>query len=138
MSLYETLLFFHVFGAFALVAGTTAMAPFAFGWGQAALERTGAARLALVGAGLSGIGAVLTIVLGLWLVHNVGYSFFRLWILGALVLWGVAGYSNGEVASTARKVVKGEDGGRNVRGLWVADFLGALLILVLMVWKPGH
>jgi len=138
MSLYETLLFFHVLGAFSLIAGTTAMAPFALGWGQAALERTNAARLALAGAILSGIGAVLTIGLGLWLVGNVGYQFFRFWILGALVLWGVAGYSNGEVASAARKVGKGEDERRDVRRLWVADMLGAMLILVLMVWKPGH
>jgi len=31
VTLYDLLLFFHVFGAFALVAGTTAMAPFALG-----------------------------------------------------------------------------------------------------------
>jgi len=137
MSLYETLLFFHVLGAFSLVAGTTAMAPFAFGWGLAALERMGSARLALIGSILSGIGAVLTLVLGLWLVKNVGYSFFRFWILGALVLWAIAGYSNGQVASVARSVKNGEDG-RNVRALWIADALGALLLLVLMIWKPGH
>src|SRR6476469_2803516 len=138
MSLYETLLFFHVLGAFSLVAGTAAMAPFALGWGQAALERTGAARLALTGAILSGIGAVLTLVLGLWLVGNRDYSFFRFWVLGALVLWAVAGYSNGEVAKAARGVNKGEDSGRNVRTLWIVDALGALLLLVLMVGKPGH
>ena len=138
MSLYETLLFFHVLGAFALVAGTTAMAPFALGWGQVVLERIGAARLALVGAILSGVGAVLTLVLGLWLVKNVGYSFFRFWILGALVLWAIAGYSNGEVAKAARGVKNGEDAGRDVRALWVVDLLGATLLLVLMVWKPGH
>ena len=137
MSLYETLLFFHVLGAFSLVAGTTAMAPFAFGWGLAALERDGSARLALIGSILSAIGAVLTLVLGLWLVKNVGYSFFRFWILGALVLWAISGYSNGQVAGVARSVMKGEDG-RNVRALWVADALGALFLLVLMIWKPGH
>src|SRR3954469_22008472 len=138
MSLYETLLFFHVLGAFFLVAGTTAMAPFALGWGQIALERVTAARLAMMGSVLSGIGALLTLVLGLWLVHKVGYSFFRFWILGALALWGIAGYSNGEAAGTARKVIKGEDEGRNVRMLWAADMLAAVLLLVLMVWKPGH
>jgi uncharacterized membrane protein len=138
MSLYETLLFFHVLGAFALVAGTSAMAPFALGWGQAAFERVGAARLALTGAILSGIGAVLTLVLGLWLVGNVGYQLFRFWVLGALVLWGIAGYCNGEVARAARSIDKGEDGGRDVRKLWVVDMLGAMLLLVLMVWKPGH
>jgi uncharacterized membrane protein len=138
MSLYDALLFFHVLGAFALVAGTTAMAPFALGWGQAALERLGAARLALVGAILSGVGAVLTLVLGLWLVQNVGYSFLRFWILGALVLWAIAGYSNGEVGKAARGVTKGDDRGRNVRVLWIMDALGATLLLIIMIWKPGH
>ena len=138
MSLYETLLFFHVLGAFALVAGTSAMAPFALGWGQAALERTGAARLAGTGAILSGVGAVLTLVLGLWLVDNVGYSFFRFWVLGALVLWAVAGYCNDEVRRTAQGVTKGDDSGRNVKVLWAVDMAAAVLLLVLMVWKPGH
>src|SRR3954463_10758398 len=138
MSLYETLLFFHVLGAFALVAGTTAMAPFAFGWGLAALERIGTAQLAMLGSILSGVGAVLTLVLGLWLVGKADYSFFRFWILGALVLWAIAGYSNGQVAGSARDVGKGEDPGRDVRMLWWVDIVGAVLLLVLMVWKPGH
>ena len=138
MSLYETLLFLHVLGAFALVAGTTAMAPFAFGWGQAALERTGQAKLAGTGSILSGVGAVLTIVLGLWLVGNVGYSFFRFWVLGAIVLWAVAGYCNGEVSKTARGVAKGEDAGRDIKVLWAIDMAAAILLLILMVWKPGH
>ena len=138
MSLYDWLLFFHVFGAFALVAGTTAMAPFALGFGGGALERADKAKLALIGAGLSALGAVLTLVLGLWLVGNVGYSFFRFWILAAVVLWAIAGYSNGEVARTARAVRKEEDSGRDVRVVWFVDALGAALLLVLMVWKPGH
>jgi hypothetical protein len=138
MSLYETLLFLHVLGAFALVAGTTAMAPFALGWGSAALERIGSARLAATGAILSGIGAVLTLVLGLWLVGEADYSFFRFWILGSLVMWAVAGYSNGEVSKAARDVVKGQDGSRDVKTIWIVDALGATILLVLMIWKPGH
>ena len=138
MSLYETLLFFHVLGAFCLVAGTVAMAPFALGWGVAALERMGTARLAMIGSIISGVGAVLTLVLGLWLVGKADYSFFRFWILGALVLWAIAGYSNGQVAGTAREVTKGDDSGRNVQMLWWVDIVGAVLLLVLMVWKPGH
>src|SRR5436190_14676517 len=133
MSLYETLLFFHVLGAFALVAGTTAMAPFAFGWGQAALERPGAAKLAMIGSILSGIGAVLTLVLGLWLVGNVGYEFFRLWILGAVVFWAIAAYCNGQVSRAARDVGKGEDAGGDNRVFWVVDALGATILLVLMI-----
>jgi uncharacterized membrane protein len=138
MSLYETLLFLHVLGAFALVAGTIAMAPFALGLGAAAFERAGSARLATTGAILSGVGAVLTLVLGLWLVQKVGYDLLRFWILGALVLWAFAGYCNGQVAAAARSVVKGEDRGANLRLIWYGDALGAALLLVLMVWKPGH
>jgi hypothetical protein len=138
MSLYETLLFFHVLGAFALVAGTTAMAPFALGWGAAALERISAARLAATGSILSGIGAVLTLVLGLWLVGEADYAFFRFWILGALVMWAVAGWSNGEVSKAARSVIKGEDGARHVKTIWIVDAIGAAVLLILMIWKPGH
>jgi uncharacterized membrane protein len=138
MSLYETLLFLHVLGAFALVAGTMAMAPFALGFGSAALERLGSARLASSGAIMSGVGAVLTLVLGLWLVQKAGYDLLRFWILGALVLWAFAGYCNGQVSAVARKVVKGEDPGSNLRMLWYGDTLGAALLLVLMIWKPGH
>jgi uncharacterized membrane protein len=138
MSLYEALLFFHVLGAFCLVAGTVAMAPFALGFGTAALERAGSAKLAFIGSILAGIGAVLTLVLGLWLVSKVGYSFFRFWILGALVLWAIAGYTNGEVSRAARDVATGDDGRRDVRLLWWVDIAGATLLLVLMVWKPGY
>jgi hypothetical protein len=138
MSLYETLLFLHVLGAFALVAGTTAMAPFALGFGAAALERVGAARLASLGAILSGVGAVLTLVLGLWLVGNVGYQLLRFWVLGALVIWALAGYCNGRVAAAARDATKGNDAGLNLRLIWYGDAVSALLLLVLMVWKPGH
>jgi hypothetical protein len=35
-------------------------------------------------------------------------------------------------------VTKGQDEGKNVRVMWVVDALGATLLLVLMVWKPGH
>jgi hypothetical protein len=92
----------------------------------------------MIGAILSGVGAVLTLVLGLWLVGNVGYSFFRFWVLGALVLWAVAGYSNGQVAGVARETLKGDEAGRDVRTMWIVDALGATLLLVLMIWKPGH
>jgi len=136
MSLYEFLLFLHVFGAFALVAGTTAMAPFALGLGSG-IDRAGIVRLASIGTILSGIGATLTLVIGLWLVGNVGYQFFRFWILAALVLWVIAGYSNDQVGRAARAEGKGEPG-TDARTMWYVDALGALLLLVVMVWKPGH
>ena len=140
MSLYEFLLFLHVFGAFALVSGAAAMMPFAFGTGEVALGRDAATRLALIGGGLFGLGAVLTLVIGLWLVGNVGYQFFRFWILAALVLWAIAGYASGEVSRTAKAVRTGEGEGsaRDVRVMWLVQIVGATLLLILMVWKPGH
>ena len=135
--MYHALLFFHVLGAFALVAGTVAMAPFALGVGAAALERVDAARLARIGTILSGVGAGLTIVLGLWLVDNRGYELVRFWIIGALVLWAAAGYCNGQVSAAAGHVRKGEEA-KAVRWLWVADALASALIIALMLWKPGH
>jgi uncharacterized membrane protein len=136
MSLYDVLLFLHVFGAFALVAGTTAMAPFALDLGRG-IDRGEVVRWATVGTILSGVGATLTLVIGLWLVGERGYAFLRLWILGALVLWAVAGYSNDRVGRAARGEKKG-DGRIDVRALWYADALGATLLLAIMIFKPGH
>src|SRR5207237_1361445 len=136
MSLYDYLLFVHVFGAFALVAGTTAMAPYALGLGRV-LERGELVRMASVGAILSGVGATLTLVIGLWLVGNVGYHFFRLWIVAALALWAMAGYSNDRV----RRAAQAEAGGgerTDVRMLWVIDASGAALLLADMLFKRGH
>ena len=131
--MYDVLLFFHVLGAFALAAGTASMAPFALSLGGAGLERAGAARMARIGNVFSAIGGTLTLVLGLWLVANVGYSLLRFWILGALVLWAVAGFCNSQVASTAK-----DPNPRDVRMLWLIDAVATALLLVLMVWKPGH
>lgn len=138
MSLYDVLLFVHVFGAFSLVAGTTAMAPFALGIGAAAFERAEAARIAAIGAVMSGVGAVLTIGIGSWLVGNRGYDLLRFWLIGAYVMWGVAGFSNGKVSAAARGFGGEGDAAGDVRLFWFVDALAATLILVLMVWKPGH
>jgi hypothetical protein len=137
VSLYDVLLFLHVFGAFSLVAGTMAMAPFALGIGAAAFERVEAARVAAIGAVMSGIGAVLTIGIGSWLVANRGYDLLRFWLIGAYLLWAVAGFSNGKV-STAARGFSADESEVDVKRFWVVDALAATLILVLMVWKPGH
>jgi hypothetical protein len=138
MSAYDLLLFAHVFGAFALIAGTTALAPFALGTGAALLERPAVLRTAVIGAAASTLGGTLTLVFGLWLVANRDYAFLRLWIVGALVLWAISGYSNTRVAAAARGERDGEPLSVNLRALWAADAIGAIVILLLMVYKPGH
>lgn len=138
MSAYDLLLFAHVLGAFALIAGTTALAPFALGVGAGLLDRTAVLRTAVIGAAASTLGGTLTLVFGLWLVANRDYKFLRLWIIGALVLWAISGYSNTRVAAAARGERDGEPLSVNLRALWAADAIGAVVILVLMVFKPGH
>src|SRR3954469_14702019 len=136
--MYDFLLFTHVFGAFSLVAGTTALAPFALGTGSRLLDRARVLRTAKIGAAASVLGGTLTLVFGLWLVANRDYKLLRFWIIGALVLWGISGYSNARVAAAARGEQDGQAVTVNLRLLWAADAIGAVLILVLMVFKPGH
>lgn len=135
MALVDILLFLHVFGAFALVSGTMAMAPFALGLGGA-LGRQDILRLAATGSILSGVGATLTLVIGLWLVGEKGYDFFRFWILGALALWIAAGASNDRVGRAARAELKG-GGAVDIRTLWFADAIAAALLVAIMLFKPG-
>jgi hypothetical protein len=137
VSTYDALLFAHVLGAFALIAGTTALAPFALGLGAGLLERISVLRFAMVGAAASALGGTLTLVFGLWLVADRDYKFLRFWILGALVLWAVSGYANTRVGAAARGERDNQPLVVNLRALWAADAIGAVLLLVLMVFKPG-
>jgi uncharacterized membrane protein len=129
---HDVLIFFHVLGAFLLACGTAAMAPFALGLGTAGFERVDAARLARIGAVLSVVGGTLTLILGLWLVANVGYDLLRFWILGALVLWAIAGFCNSQVSSSAK-----DPDSTGVQMMWTVDAVATALLLVLMLWKPG-
>jgi uncharacterized membrane protein len=85
---YRWLLALHVSGAFLLVGGAVLAAVFAFVAQRSARPSEialflGLTRVAVVAIG---IGAVLTLVLGLWLVHDRDYSFGDAWIVLAVVL----------------------------------------------------
>jgi uncharacterized membrane protein len=152
----DVALFFHLLGAFWLVAGTT-VAGVAF---ETARRRTTPAEIALL-LGLSRIG-VLLILLGTVLVLSFG-----LWLVG-LGDWGYgAGWVDAALGLLAATVVLGTLGGRSpkrARGLAgrlaadrqpvsptlrallddraarAANYLSALLLLAivaLMVFKPG-
>ena len=157
MSGYHWLLTLHVTGAFLLLAGSTIA-----GLLQLLALRTdrpseiaqllGLIRVALP---LVALGAVLTLVLGLWLVHHVGYSYSTFWVWGAIVLWVVAnilGKVGGEKQEQARKLAtrlagEGDTESAELRALlrdpvsnamsWAAD-AAIYGILVLMIWKPGQ
>jgi len=70
-------------------------------------------RLARVAVVTIGVGMGLTLVFGLWLVHNAGYGWGQTWIVLALVLW---------VLSNA---LGGIGGGREKRTRELAERLAA-------------
>jgi uncharacterized membrane protein len=149
-------LFFHLLGAFLLVAGTV-VAGVAF---ETARRRELPSEIALL-LGLARVGAVLVMVgtllvlgFGLWLVHLERWGYGAGWIdaaLGllaaALVLGGVGGQAPKRVRRLASQLAAADAPASdelrarlNDRAALVANYLSALLvlaILVLMVWKPG-
>lgn len=123
MSGYETLLFIHVIGAFAIVTGLACITPLVL---NATVEEPASSRLEATGNWMMRIGALLTLVFGLWLVVDREYRFFKLWIVGALALLILAAGA-GEKATSA-------DGNRTF--YWAA-VAAVAAVLVLMIFKPG-
>src|SRR5271170_1248197 len=104
-------LFFHLLGAFLLVAGTV-VAGVAF---EAARGRKRAAEIALllgltrVGVVLVGVGSALVVPFGLWLVHieHVGYG--ATWVdaaFGLFVVVAALGGAGGQVPKRARRLAQ--------------------------------
>jgi uncharacterized membrane protein len=156
MTKYDWLLLFHVLGAFLIVAGSIVAAILQL----AAVRRTrpsevllllGLIRPAVVAIG---IGAILTLGLGLWLADDAGYGIGDEWVVASIALWvvanalgGAGGKPLGRAAELAQRLA--EDGDQPSAELHraVADrrafvlsylsFAAVIAILVLMVFKPG-
>ena len=157
MSGDDWLLFFHLVGALAFFAGAAVAAV-----GQLeALRRRRPSEVALLlgltrwGVLLVGVGALLTIGFGSWLVARVPYwTFDQAWIEWAYALWVasmVVGALGGRPARHARELAQrlaaegdrpSDELDRAVRdplSLVLSFASGAIVlaIVVLMVWKPG-
>jgi hypothetical protein len=158
VSLDDWILALHVLSAFALVAALVLF------WVLiVAVRRTdtpeGTLRmgpLGRIGNVAAGVGGVGTIVFGIWLAFSVGdYDIWDPWIVAAIVLWALA---TGAGARTGKEYMAGmikaqelEAAGqtgpsaellvinRTQRGLALhaVGSLLTLLILVVMIWKPG-
>jgi uncharacterized membrane protein len=156
MTEYNVVLFFHLLGAFSLVAGTV-LAGAAF---EAARRRETPAEIALllgltrVGVVLVGLGTLLVLAFGLWLVRLGHWSYGTGWVAAALVLLAstvVRGAAGGQRPKQARKLAVRlrEDRSASTpelrallddRTALAGNYLAALLLLaiiVLMVFKPG-
>jgi uncharacterized membrane protein len=152
----QWLLAFHVTGAFLLLGGAAAAAVLnTLAW-RAERPSEIALLLGLIRGTvpLIGLGGLLTLVLGLWLVHHDGFSYGQFWVWAAVVLWvaGMAlGGRGGRHQAKAREEAErcataGDASTDRLRELlrdpvgnalsW-ASGVAILLVLVLMIWKPG-
>jgi uncharacterized membrane protein len=156
VSRYDWLLFLHMTGAF-LVIGGAVMAGL-FNFSAVRSERPSDVvlffRFARVAVAAIGVGMVLTLGFGLWLVHDAGYGWGEAWIVLALVLWvlsnalgGIGGNREKKVRELAERLtVEGdvpspELSARLRDPVWLALSWGSgivvIAILALMIWKPG-
>jgi uncharacterized membrane protein len=158
VSFDDWMLALHVLSAFSLVAGLIVY------WVIiVAVRRTDSPEQMLrmgpvagVARATIGIGALGTLVPGIWLALSYGgYELWDGWIIAGLVLWVItmglddrtrAAYAHG-VRKARELQTSGQLGpsaelltlNRTTRGLVLqtAATIGVLLILVDMIWKPG-
>jgi uncharacterized membrane protein len=157
LSFDDWVLALHLLSAFAYVAGMVVFWVLIY-----AVRRTdtpeGTIRMAPVvkiGMIATGVGAVGTIVFGLWLTFSVGgYRIWNFWIIAALVLWAIAGGVGGKTGKEYQrgmdKALELEAAGqtgpntellainRTQNGVVLHAVASAALLLLLidMIWKP--
>jgi uncharacterized membrane protein len=156
ISRYETALFLHVLGAFLLVGGTVlAAAALAAGrLRRRPAEIASVLRLARTGVVFVGVGSLLALGFGLWLVDLAGYGFADGWIVAALALFVLSsalGARGGRKPREAREAAtrlarEGSEDATEPRRLLAdrpslvlnaAAALAMLGVLALMIFKPG-
>jgi uncharacterized membrane protein len=156
MTLDQWLLGLHVTGAFLLLGGAVVAGVFSI---LALRSRRpsdiavflGLTRVAVVAIG---IGSVLTLVIGLWLVGRLDYSYSEAWIVISIVLWvaasaagGIGGGRDRETRLAAERLAADGDAPNAQLTARLRDpatlalswgsGLGMLAVLALMIWKPG-
>jgi uncharacterized membrane protein len=157
VSLYDWLLFFHVTGAFFLIGGIVVAGILnlvAIGQERRPSEVATLYGLIRFAVPLIGIGLLLTLAIGLWLVGEADYGYGDGWIIAALVLWVVAtalgnidGRYQRQTGELAQRLAAEGDAPsaelrarlRNPVALAISYGSGliAFAILAIMIWKPG-
>jgi uncharacterized membrane protein len=158
VSTYDWLMMIHVTGAFLLIGGGTAAGILNVRAWRAERPSEIAILLRLtsrVAVPAIGLGSILTLLIGLWLVHHAGYSYGTFWVWAAIVLWAVAAALGGrggtyqaKAQAEAERLAAADDNLtpelrallRNPVGnaLAYGSGLTLVLILILMIWKPGQ
>jgi len=155
---YQSLLFLHILGVFLIVGGAAIATALGIRASKSVHTRTIAAL-----SGLSIIaeryvitpGAILALVAGSFLVHQVGYSFGQAWIVASYVLWvtamsvgwGVLGRHSAHLNTHAKRLVAegvetSDELGREAAapvGMIFGAVQNVILIafIYLMVVRPG-
>ena len=156
MDLSQWLIALHVSGAFLLLGGSVLAA--AFNVSALRSERPseialflGLTRIAVVAIAF---GALMTLVIGLWLVADQDFSFSEAWLVFSLILWFVAvgagqagGARDKQTRLLAEELAAGEDVAttelharlRDPRTLALSygSGLALVVVLALMIWRPG-
>lgn len=131
--MYDWLLFLHVLSAMIVFVTIAAFSAFAFG-------ATNDGRVLTLGNVAWNVSGAGLLVFGVWLALYVdGYSLLDGWILGALILFAVVT----ELGRRAQVGYAPTEGSTMVTATgnaavwhWLRT-LGILVILVLMIYKPG-
>jgi hypothetical protein len=131
--MYHALLFFHVLSAFLLGSAVVMYSAFVLG---SPVNRT----TRLVAEILWGVGALGTLVLGIWLALNrPEYQIYDGWIIAAFVLW-ILSMGSGARASKGVQPAGDDSPAAIDRGTAIAHWMRVVYVvalLVVMVWKPG-
>ncbi len=155
---YEWMLALHVTGAFLFLGGGVLAAIVSvIARGQTKPSEIAALlRIARIAVPLVGVGAILTLTLGFALVgHGHEFRLSAPWVLLAIILWiaamalgGIGGKADRETRQLAERLASEGDQPsaelsarlRNPKNLILSRGSGVLVIIILalMVWKPGQ
>jgi uncharacterized membrane protein len=139
----DWLLFFHVISAFSLVAALTVFWTLVLaGRKRSVLPGETAEAIARPANVLVIIGVLGTVVFGIWLAIKIdGYELWDGWILASLILWAI---SSGLGQRSGVAFTRYSKGGPDADQAWreglrfhVGTSVVVLVILILMIWKPG-
>jgi uncharacterized membrane protein len=153
---YQWLLFLHVTGAFMVLGGVVMAGIFNVTalWRERPSEIALMFRLTQIAAAVISTGLLVTLAIGLWLVSDADYGYGDTWIVLTLILWtltgalgGIGGGREKETRLLAERLAaEGDTPSHELHGRlrdpvtltlsWGSGLL-VIVILVLMIWKPG-
>jgi hypothetical protein len=144
VSLTDWIISLHVLSAVALVGGMTALWALVLATRGTAEALPGSLPQALARPAVAALVAGIfgTVVFGIWLAIDLdAYHPWDPWIVASLVLWVVTSWLG---SSSGRAFEKVAAAGPDARDWWRrgvrlqgGSSAAALLVLILMIWKPG-